>query len=515
MKIKNIFCLAATALLLGAGSMLTGCSDDSDFAPYIEASESDIELEPDGYLKSGQPATVELGANQSWKIVSKPEWVVVNHESGDAGRAYLWITAQPNKSGEDRTGYVEFRLANGRPEQLSITQKREPDVFRVSESTFAVNILGKTDKDAAPEVTITSNYAWEIVLPEGCNWIEPSKAKGEAGESAVALNVLPNDTKATRKAQLHVKSGKSEKLITITQDVKVFTIPVTSITINLQGTHTADGQQLMAPIQAVEPWKVTEKPEWLKVTPDHGAAGQTVVTLAADENTDAERAGKLTLTSDHGIEYTLNIYQEGVVKDTPDSNPVGHVYFYDTMDWAIGGIDAMSEKKAGDARNIYTWKYADNGFTNPLPTFQSLYFDFNAASETVYTMAGYLKMNRGATQTAIMIKEPLIETGHYADIEIEFDYSHHQTDKMEIACWITDKDVTDQSVLQEVLASPTFKSEKTTGSETPWVWKHASIKYSGANANTKIIFGSAIQGNQSGYYRWYIDNIKVTRTETK
>ena len=229
--------------------MLTGCSDDSDFAPYIEASESDIELEPDGYLKSGQPATVELGANQSWKIVSKPEWVVINHESGDAGRAYLWITAQPNKSGEDRTGYVEFRLANGRPEQLSVTQKREPDVFRVSESTFAVNILGKTDKDAAPEVTITSNYAWEIVLPEGCNWIEPSKAKGEAGESAVTLNVLPNDTKATRKAQLHVKSGKSEKLITVTQDVKVFTIPVTSITINLQGTHTADGQQLMAPIE--------------------------------------------------------------------------------------------------------------------------------------------------------------------------------------------------------------------------------------------------------------------------
>ena len=45
--------------------------------------------------------------------------------------------------------------------------------------------------------------------------------------------------------------------------------------------------------------------------------------------------------------------------------------------------------------------------------------------------------------------------------------------------------------------------------------EHASIKYSGANANTKIIFGSAIQGNQSGYYRWYIDNIKVTRTETK
>ena len=104
MKIKNIFCLAATALLLGAGSMLTGCSDDSDFAPYIEASESDIELEPDGYLKSGQPATVELGANQSWKIVSKPEWVVINHESGDAGRAYLCLLYTSDAADEQRAG---------------------------------------------------------------------------------------------------------------------------------------------------------------------------------------------------------------------------------------------------------------------------------------------------------------------------------------------------------------------------------------------------------------------------
>lgn len=515
MKLKSIFCIAATSLLLGAGSLLTGCSDDSDFAPYIDASETDIELEPDGYLKTGQPATVELGANQSWKILSKPEWVVVNHESGDAGRAYLWISAQPNKTGEDRVGYIEFRLANGRPEQLSISQKREPDVFRVSDTNFAVNILGKDDKGASPEITINSNYPWEIVLPEGCDWIEPSPAKGEAGESVVKLNVLPNNSKADRKAKVSVKSGKSEKFVTISQDVKVFTIPVTSITINRAGTHTDDGQQLMAPVQAVEPWKVSSKPEWLTITPDHGAAGQTIVTLAATENTDEERAGKLTLTSDNGIEFTLNIYQEGVLKDTPDANPVGHVYFFDNMDWAVGGTDAMTEKKGGDARNIYTWKYEANGFTNPLPTFQSLYVDLNRASETVYTMDGYIKMNRGATQTAIMIKEPLIETGHYADIEITFDYSHHQTDKMEVACWITDKDITDESVLLEVLASPIFKTEKTTGKETPWEWKHGSIKYSGANANTKIIFGSAVQGNQSGYYRWYIDNIKVTRTETK
>jgi len=515
MKIKSIFCIAATTLLLGAGSLLTSCSDDSDIAPYIDASETDIELEPDGYLASGQPATVELGANQSWKIISKPEWIVINHESGDAGRAYLWISAQPNKTGEDRVGYIEFQLANGRPEQLSVSQKREPDVFQVSGTTFAVNILGKDDNGASPEITINSNYPWEIVLPEGCDWIEPSPAKGEAGESIVKLNVLPNNTKANRKAQFEVKSGMSVKLVTITQDVKVFTIPVTSITINREGTTTEEGLPLMAPVEAVEPWSVTAKPEWLTITPDHGAAGTTNVTLGATENTDEERSGKVILTSDNGIEFSLNVYQKGVLKDTPDDKPVGYEYFFDNMDWVVGGSDAMADKNDGDARNIYTWKYEENGFTNPLPTFQSLYVDLNSASKTVYTMLGYLKMNKGATQTAIMIKKPLIEEGHYADIEVSFDYSHHKTDKMEVACWITDKDINDESVRLEVFESPTFKTVKTDGSETPWVWKHATVRYSGANANTKIIFGSSVQGNQSGYYRWYIDNIKVTRTETK
>src|SRR3712207_8484121 len=101
-----------TAWLLGAfclctAAALTSCRNEADMDPFITASEADIVLQADGLTEQGQPGEFELAANQSWKLIDKPQWVVLNHEEGLRGRHKIYVSAQANTTGEDREGYLE------------------------------------------------------------------------------------------------------------------------------------------------------------------------------------------------------------------------------------------------------------------------------------------------------------------------------------------------------------------------------------------------------------------------
>lgn len=516
-KLNKIMYGLLFLLLAATTSTFTSCRDEASVDPYFVASEADIELQYDGLTEKKQPGQFKMGANQDWKLVSKPDWVKLNHESGNRGRQTIYVTAEKNTTGEDREGYLEFVLANGKPEQVSVFQHRLTEKVTATGLRPNVNILGLDEEGKAPVVHISSNYSWKITVPDTCTWLHPSKTEGEPGDYDITLNIDANGTKATRKAHVTFTTGKLSYNLTVTQDAKVFTTPATIITLSKDGVNTMTGEENIFDINAVESWTVSSKPAWATCSPMSGNAGDTRMTVTATANsTGAAREGDIILISAHGVEKVLKLKQENKLKLIPDNKPVGYVYFSEPFDWAhtfaLANPTVCQDQVAsvGGQNNKTTGIY---GNTDCMTNFSQRLIDFNTGGHCIYVADGYLKLGRKNNQGGVTIKDNLdIEDGKKANVIVSFDIADNWDDETTVVLEISgDGTIVDG---QSATLSKIFAPIKNTDSSKPWQWtRNHQVKIEGATANTKITIRSSQKGI-SGYYRWFLDNIKVTRTTT-
>ena len=516
-KLNKIMYGLLFLLLAATTSTFTSCRDETSVDPYFVASEADIELQYDGLTEKKQPGQFKMGANQDWKLVSKPDWVKLNHESGNRGRQTIYVTAEKNTTGEDREGYLEFVLANGKPEQVSVFQHRLTEKVTATGLRPNVNILGLDEEGKAPVVHISSNYSWKITVPDTCTWLHPSKSEGEPGDYDITLNIDANGTKATRKAHVTFTTGKLSYNLTVTQDAKVFTTPATIITLSKDGVNTMTGEENIFDINAVESWTVSSKPAWATCSPMSGNAGDTRMTVTATANsTGAAREGDIILISAHGVEKVLKLKQENKLKLIPDNKPVGYVYFSEPFDWAhtfaLANPTVCQDQVAsvGGQNNKTTGIY---GNTDCMTNFSQKLIDFNTGGHCIYVADGYLKLGRKNNQGGVTIKNGLdIEDGKKANVIVSFDIADNWDDETTIVLEISgDGTIVDG---QSATLSKIFAPIKNTDSSKPWQWtRNHQVKIEGATANTKITIRSSQKGI-GGYYRWFLDNIKVTRTTT-
>ena len=516
-KLNKIMYGLLFLFLAATTSTFTSCRDEASVDPYFVASEADIELQYDGLTEKKQPGQFKMGANQDWKLVSKPDWVKLNHESGNRGRQTIYVTAEKNITGEDREGYLEFVLANGKPEQVSVFQHRLTEKVTATGLRPNVNILGLDEEGKAPVVHISSNYSWKITVPDTCTWLHPSKTEGEPGDYDITLNIDANGTKATRKAHVTFTTGKLSYNLTVTQDAKVFTTPATIITLSKDGVNTMTGEENIFDINAVESWTVSSKPAWATCSPMSGNAGDTRMTVTATANsTGAAREGDIILISAHGVEKVLKLKQENKLKLIPDNKPVGYVYFSEPFDWAhtfaLANPTVCQDQVAsvGGQNNKTTGIY---GNTDCMTNFSQKLIDFNTGGHCIYVADGYLKLGRKNNQGGVTIKNGLdIEDGKKANVIVSFDIADNWDDETTILLEISgDGTIVDRP---SATLSKIFAPIKNTDSSKPWQWtRNHQVKIEGATANTKITIRSSQKGI-GGYYRWFLDNIKVTRTTT-
>lgn len=516
-KLNKIMYALLCLLLASTATTFTSCRDEAAVDSYFLASEADIELQYDGLTAKKQPGQFSLGANQGWKLVSKPDWVKLNHESGQRGRITLYVTAEKNTTGEDREGFLEFELADGKPEQVSVFQHRLAEKVTATGLKPNVNILGLDEEGKAPVVHISSNYSWKITVPDTYSWIRPSITEGEPGDFDITLNIDANDTRVAREGKVTFTAGKLTRTITVKQDANVFTTPATTMTLSKTGTTTMGGEDNVFEIKAVESWTVTNKPAWATCTPMSGNAGDTRMTVTATTNNiGAEREGDIILLSAHGVEKVLKLKQENKLKLIPDNKPVGYVYFTESFDWAhtfaLANPTVCQDQVAsvGGQNNKTTGIY---GNTDCMTNFSQKLIDFNTGGHCIYVADGYLKLGRKNNQGGVTIKDNLdIEDGKKANVIVSFDIADNWDDETTVVLEISgDGTIVDG---QSATLSKIFAPTKNTDSSKPWQWtRNHQVKIEGATANTKITIRSSQKGI-GGYYRWFLDNIKVTRTTT-
>lgn len=530
---KNFIFASALALATGLGLALTGCNDDDENLPaHFQADNREFTIEYDGLTTKGEEPSFTLNTSGRWSVSQKDEWIHLSRESGTRGSHKIFVTADENTTGEQRFGFVEIKLSGSdKTELLAVTQNKKVGTLAVSPALINVTTIGNAADDETLAFTIDTNSDWSIELPAGCDWITPSKTAGQAGKEKITFTVGLNATGAAREAKITVNAGALSRYTTVKQDGSVFTVtkdgaPVTKLTFAASETS---GLSTELALGCIESWTLTSKPEWLTVNPTSGEAGETVVTITAEVNTEGAREGNITLTTAHGLVLTAPVVQLSD-RPEPDSKAVGFVYYNDDFSWVQGGDDQISNINGGtpnNARNIYTWDFGANGFSDVLASFNQKYTDYNASAKVIYAMAGYLKFNKGGAQTAISIKNDLpIEGGHYANVDVTFRAAKNGTDPVSVTVVIEgDGEIVDGvSKTQSKELEPFHNSDK----NIPWTWTDMKVTINGATANTRIIIGATPfinngfktvatypDNGKTSYYRWFMDDLKVTRIETK
>lgn len=265
-------------------------------------------------------------------------------------------------------------------------------------------------------------------------------------------------------------------------------------------------------ITANKGYNVTSDAEWLSVDKPTGRGAVNVSILAEKNESGAVRKGLLTITSGSNLSETITVVQN-LEEDRDDHMPVGHIYFNDDFTWCVGGTDDVGSQTIGDARNIYTWNYEANGFTSSLPTFQSLYEDLNSNAKTVYTMNGSIKFDKTNTITAIAIRNLGIAAEKSTNVKVSFRCARYNTDKTTVVVAIEGEGSIDggsQAGTRIVSAPVAMSADKLT-------WSDVSVNIRGISSKTKIIIGEQTYVkdgiNNSGTFRWYMDDLKVERIE--
>jgi len=505
MNFKHISFRGAFVLALVSCLGFAGC-DDTDPDAFLSLTRQEIEVEYTGLTTEGEQVNFDLGTNRSWRASYVEEWIHLTHTEGDRGRVRIFLTIDENNTGEDRTGFVIFEGDGGTRRTVAVTQKLKVDALSVSPLKITVVKSGLLETGDKASVYISTNCNWKITVADDSKWITPAKTSGTAGDESIDLNIAQNTTDGVRTGTFTVTADSKTATVTVTQNLEGLKVSAASFKVNKFGFADEDRTPLKFTVTAAEAWTSTAD-GWLTLSPASGDTGETEVMLTVGENaTGAPRSGEVKIiTALSGLEAAVRIDQNA--KNSlydDDGEEIGHIYYSENFDWITeyGGNDCVGGHTQDGAKNIYTTGDALQKFNEAGLT------DFNPDMRTIYACSDYLKMGAGSKQTGIILPVLTIPEGQATDIELTF-----------VAALNIGGDGTGTpdavTVTAAILKGPGGIGDQQKESEpmTPgehWEWTPMSVKIYGITGETQIVIRSTQQG-VSGYYRWYLDNIKMTK----
>ncbi len=505
MNFKHMLFRATSALLFMSGIGLAGCNETEPDA-FLTVTQQEIEVEYTGLTVEGEMVNFELGTNRSWQATYVEEWIHLTHSEGDRGRVRIFLDIDENNTGKDRTGFIIFEGEGGTRRTIAVTQKLKVDALSVSPTEITVVKSGLLETGEKAEIYLSTNSDWTITVADDSKWITPAATSGEAGDMSIELTVEQNKTGGERTGSFVINAGSKSETVTVIQNLEGLKLSADNFRVNKFGFSDEAQTPLTFTITSAEAWTSTCD-DWLSIEPASGEAGETEVTLLVDENTSgAPREGAVKITTSlNGLEAAVRIDQNA--KNSlydDDGEEIGHIYYSENFDWITeyGGNDCVGGHTQDGAKNIYTTGDALQKFNEAGLT------DFNPDMRTIYACSDYLKMGAGSKQTGIILPVLTIPEGQATDIELTF-----------VAASNIGGDGTGTpdavTVTAAILKGPGSIGDQQKESEpmTPgehWEWTPMSVKIYGITGETQIVIRSTQQG-VSGYYRWYLDNIKMTK----
>ena len=191
-KIASIFVL---------GVCLISCSPETPATLTLSANAIAIS-------NRGDPLTIELTSNLSWKVSDLPDWLTLIPASGE-GNTQIQVLGAPNTE-NPRTAEIRF-ISTESKNQLSATLK-------ISQSNINFNLnVTNIPLDPAPtsfKVWITTDAEWSV--GSAPDWVSVSPLQG-VGSGTITIDVPFNNTQADRFGTVSLTYYDKTAAVNITQ----------------------------------------------------------------------------------------------------------------------------------------------------------------------------------------------------------------------------------------------------------------------------------------------------------
>ncbi|WP_295936070.1 BACON domain-containing protein [uncultured Alistipes sp.] len=490
--------------------VFAACEEDPDPDAFLSITQQEIVVEYNGVNSNGDQVSFELGSNRSWEATYVESWIELTHTEGERGRTLIFLSFEENDTKKDRDGYIVFEGEGGLRRTIAVTQKLKVDRLTVSPPNVTAVKSGLLENGEKASIYISTNCDWTIDMGPNSSWITPAKMFDKAGDMVVELDITKNTTDGERTGSFVVTGGDVEVTVTVTQNLDGLKVDTSSFAVNKFGFIDEEQTPLTFTVIALEAWTAVSD-GWITISPDSGEAGEVEVTMIIGENsTGATRTGEVKLTTTvNGLDASVKVRQN--TKNTPlddDGKAVGYVYYDEPFDWAIPfGKDDQVGTGGVKGSTLSIYENSDNGREAKAAFEAAGLTDYNAVGSCMYVASDYLKMGKGSNQTGIILPAMTeIATDTYTDVELSFE-----------ACVNVGGGGPDATtVTVEIVSGPgSVDVDKAKLSEpmTPYPryeWTPMSVKLYGITADTKLAIRSTQQG-VTGYYRWFLDDIKMTK----
>ena len=419
--------------------------------------------------------------------------------NGATSGTFITIRPKDEQMGtvdEPKEGQFRYHLDN-----IKVILAAELVPAHMTVSGVENNLITFEGAPAAPatfEVLSDKEFTVESNVP----WLTFNQNSGPADmPTVIEVTCAESELSELRKGVISVKSGTSVHEIQVVQSAAGMELsPFISLVGGNSSKVTFEAGTFNLGVQANVDYEFTSDASWVTVAAAPATKAKVeftdiIVSYEANALPEDRVAHIRVFNAKENIEaiYTLTQakYESGV-------------YFQDNFDWlsdltaAAGAGDSMGNDKDDNPKNAYT---AVEGFADALAAHG--YEDLLPGTNTIYLQTNYLKFSK--TSNTNGIKLPAIAYGEATDVVLSFDWGVH----------VGGGGADNVEIVVELEGNGTVNAVPAAHTAGNWEWQTQKYYLSGVDNNTRIIIKpSAYTGVVDAtktYFRWYLDNIKVTK----
>ncbi len=303
---KKLITLALTIIAL------LNCTDDK--TTPIEISHNIKNSKITFAATSDTTETFVITSSAPWVIefayVTDIEWVTADQLSGESGTHTITLTADENKTNEERkTG---INLISG-----DIRQKIELIQLQNNVLGLDVTKLNFKKEGGSLNVVLSQNLPYTISIPDDADWLT-SKLTKAVVQDVIEFTAQENPTNSPRSTNVTITAGELSQSIEVSQTVNYLTFePITDIIDFRGGSYHFT-------ITSNKDWKVRSDSKWVSFDKTQGVGNGVVASVIATfENNIGDARSAFIIISYDDNEFKFEVKQQHL---DPADVRIPHVY---------------------------------------------------------------------------------------------------------------------------------------------------------------------------------------------
>lgn len=201
---------------------LMSCSDDSNDGTDSTPSDGTVitatpSISLDNVSSDATEFTLTVTSTRGWRISSDSQWITHFPNGGVKDEpTEVKVTIATNTGFEGRDGALTIKSG-------SVTKVVNIHQNSTNQITISNSELMCGSAESSIDVTVNSNVSWEAIVD--ADWCAVVPSNGVAGETAVVVKTVANDTEGTRTANITFKAGDTSVAATLTQYGENINVP--------------------------------------------------------------------------------------------------------------------------------------------------------------------------------------------------------------------------------------------------------------------------------------------------